>query len=268
MGMPCLEMAEAAASTNRTETRQTIEVCSLSLLASKQHAEHLSRYLSLCELERAGRFHLKADHDRYVAARSVLRLQLGAFLNCDPMTLLFEYTSYGKPLVANSGIEFNLSHSGDWVLFAFTLSCHAEMKLGVDIEQMRTFPDMRDVARVNFSAAEFARWDAAPESDRTAAFYRCWTRKESFIKAIGEGLSCPLDSFEVQFDLRQPAGLLSVNRDDAAAEQWWMADLPGFADYAAAVTARRTNWSEVSFAVREIDTAELLGLMRDAERFV
>jgi 4'-phosphopantetheinyl transferase len=265
--MPALATAEATASTIRSEMKQTVQVRSLSLHSIKHQTERLSRYLCPDELERAGRFHFQADHDRYVAARAVLRLQLGAFLNCDQRALVFEYTSYGKPFIAGAGIEFNLSHSGDWVLFAFTKSSHV-MNLGVDIEQMRTFPDMRDVAGLNFSAAEFARWNAAPESDRRAAFYRCWTRKESFIKAIGEGLSCPLDSFEVQFDLRQPAGLLSVNRDHAAAGQWWMADLPEFAGYAAAVTARRTNLSEVSFAVREIDTAELLGLMRDAERFV
>lgn len=265
--MPALAMAEAEASTSRMETKQIIEVRSLSLHWSKQQTGSLSRYLSADELERAGRFHFQADHDRYVAARAVLRLQLGAFLKCDPRALLFEYTSYGKPFIAGAGIEFNLSHSGDWVLFALTQSSQV-MNLGVDIEHMRTFPDMRDVARLNFSAPEFARWDVTPESDRTAAFYRCWTRKESFIKAIGEGLSCPLDSFEVQFDMHHPAGLLSVNGDATLAAPWWMADLPGFEGYAAAVTALRKSLGEISLVAREMDCAELLGLMGDTERFV
>ena len=107
--MPALAMAEAAASTIRSETQQTIEVRSLSLHSVKHQTERLSRYLSPDEFERASRFHFQADHDRYVAARAVLRLQIGAILNRDPRTLLFEYTSYGKPYIADSGIEFNLS---------------------------------------------------------------------------------------------------------------------------------------------------------------
>jgi 4'-phosphopantetheinyl transferase len=239
---------------NPVNTKDTIQVRSLSLLSCKHQIEQLARYLCPDEREKAARFHFQPDHDRYVAARGLLRLQLGAFLNRDPKTLLFEYTSYGKPFIKNCGIEFNLSHSGDWVLFAFTQSA----AIGVDIEQIRPLPDMPDVARQNFSAAEFALWQAAPAWDRTQAFYRCWTRKESFIKAIGEGLSCPLDSFEVAFGLDQPARLTSLKGDEALAAQWWMADLSDFPGYAAAVTTRTANLNEINMVVSEVKAADFL----------
>ncbi len=252
--MTAIALAEPGpASADWTTTKDTIEVRSLSLLAYKGEAEHLARYLCPSERERADRFHFQADYDRYVAARAFLRLQLCAFLDCDPKSLLFQYTNYGKPFIEKCGIEFNVSHSGDWVLFAFTSSA----EIGVDIEHIRPMSDMREVAEHNFATAEFACWEATTEQDRTEAFYRCWTRKESFIKAIGEGLSCPLDSFEVAFGLDQPARLASVNGDEALAAQWWVADLPGFAGYAAAVTVRTANLDSVHLIVREIARADL-----------
>jgi 4'-phosphopantetheinyl transferase len=238
---------------NQTSTARAIEVRSLCLLSCQGETERLTQYLCASEQARAARFHFQGDHDRYVAARAALRLQLGALLDCDPKSLLLQYTSYGKPFIENCGIEFNLSHSGDWVLFAFTRAA----EIGVDIEQMRPVPDMRDVAKQNFAAPEFARWETTPERDRTEAFYRCWTRKESFIKAIGEGLSCPLDRFEVAFGLDQPARLTSVDGNEALAAEWWMADLPGFAGYAAAVTARHADLDKISLVVREIAGADL-----------
>ena len=249
-----MTISEVPVSVNRTIAKNTIEVRSLSLLSCKGATERLARYLCASERERAARFHFEVDYDRYVAARATLRLQLGAFLDCDPKSLLLQYTSHGKPFIEQCGIEFNLSHSGDWVLFAFT-RCG---EIGVDIEHIRPMPDMRDVAKQNFAASEFARWQATPEQDRKEAFYRCWTRKESFIKAIGEGLSCPLDSFEVAFGLDQPARLTSVNDDESQAAQWWMADLPGFAGYAAAVTARNADSVKVGLVVREIAGPDLL----------
>ncbi len=255
--MPAMMFAEAAhASANRTITENTIHVRSLSLLACKGETNRLARYLSASELERAARFHFQADYDRYIAARACLRLQLGAFLDRNPTSLLFQYTSFGKPFIENCGIEFNLSHSGDCVLFAFTRSA----EIGVDIERIRPISGMRDVARQNFAASEFARWEATPDHDRVEAFYRCWTRKESFIKAICEGLSCPLDSFEVSFALHQPARLTTVHGDSALAAPWWMANLSEFAGYAAAVTARPANLDNIRLVVREIASADLRAL--------
>jgi 4'-phosphopantetheinyl transferase len=255
--MPALTFATRANTSAKIAANaiaaNTIEVRSLCLLSCQGETERLTRYLSPSERERAERFHFQADYDRYVAARAARRSQLGAFLDCEPGSLSFQYTSYGKPFIANCGVEFNLSHSGDWVLLAFTRMA----QIGIDIEHIRPMQDMRDVARENFSANEFDAWEATSDQDRTPAFYRCWARKESFIKAIGEGLSCPLDSFQVTFGLNQPACLTSLDGSIAAANEWWMADLPGFTGYAAAVTARTSNPSQVRLAVHEITGADL-----------
>ncbi len=245
--MPAVTLATQA-STSAKIAGNTIEVRSLCLLSCLGETERLARYLCASERKRADRFHFQADYDRYVAARAILRSQLGAFLDCDLGSLSFQYTSHGKPFIENCGIQFNLSHSGDWVLLAFTRLA----EIGIDIERIRPMHDMRDVARENFAASEFASWEATSERDHVPAFYRCWTRKESFIKAIGEGLSCPLDSFQVTFGLNQPARLTSVDGNVALAGEWWMADLPGFTGYAAAVTARTANSAQPRLVVREI----------------
>lgn len=252
--MPAMAFADAVhAPANQITTKNAIEVRSLCLLTCIGESERFARYLSTSERERAARFHFQADYDRYVAARACLRLQLSAFLDCDPKSLLIQYTAHGKPFIEKSDVEFNLSHSGDWVLFAFSRAA----PVGIDIEHMRPMRDMRDVASQNFSATEYARWEAMPERDRRLAFYQCWTRKESFIKAIGEGLSCPLDSFEVAFGSARPARLISIGGDNASAASWGMADLPEFPGYAAAVTARHPNLTSLGFAVREISSIDL-----------
>jgi 4'-phosphopantetheinyl transferase len=252
--MPGMAIAEApTASTKRKDAKTTIEVRSLNLLSCKGQTERLMRYLCPSERQRASRFHYRADYERYVAARAALRLQLGDFLDRDPNSLTFKYTSQDKPYLEDCAIEFNVSHSGDWVLFAFSRSG----EIGVDIEHIRPIPDMANVARQNFAEPEFASWEALPDRERIAAFYRCWTRKESFIKAIGQGLSYPLDSFEVTFDPTRPASVASVNGDESLAAEWWMADLPGFNGYAAAVTMRKNFGNEARVSMKQIESADL-----------
>jgi 4'-phosphopantetheinyl transferase len=252
--MPNMAMAEApTASTKRIDAKATIDVRSLNLLSCKGQTERLMRYLCPSERQRASRFHYRVDYERYVAARAALRLQLGDFLDRDPNSLTFKYTSHDKPFVEDCAIEFNLSHSGDWVLFAFSRSG----AIGVDIEHIRPIPDMANVAKQNFAESEYASWEALPQAERMAAFYRCWTRKESFIKAIGEGLSYPLDSFEVTFDAARPASVASVNGDESLSAGWWMADLPGFPGYAAALAMRKNFVNDARVLMKQIESADL-----------
>lgn len=139
--MPAVTFATSANASAKIAS-DTIEVRSVCLLSCPDEIERLRGYLCAGERERADRFHFQADYDRYVVARAALRAQFGAFLDCDPRSLSFQYTSYGKPFIANCGIEFNLSHSGDWVLLAFTRMA----EIGIDIEGIRPMHDMRDVA--------------------------------------------------------------------------------------------------------------------------
>jgi 4'-phosphopantetheinyl transferase len=183
--------------------------------------------LSADERERALRFHFERDRRRFVAARCLLRLLLGRYMDLDPAGLRFEYGARGKPsLTGPDALRFNVSHSGGIALLAFARGC----ELGVDVEQERPVPESVDIARHYFSAREGTELRSLGEKDRQAAFFRCWTRKEAFIKATGDGLSRPLDAFDVS--LGNPARLLRVLGEPEALRRFRLEDLrpaPGFA---------------------------------------
>jgi 4'-phosphopantetheinyl transferase len=150
--------------------------------------------LSEDERVRGERFLRVVDRRRHVFGRAGLRLVLAGYLNRPAQTIRFSYNAWGKPgLILEDGesLQFNLSHSAGEAVLA--VSPDAEM--GVDIEEVRAIEE--DVARHFFSAAEYAELAALPVHERANAFYRCWTRKEAFVKAHGAGLSVPLDSFDV-----------------------------------------------------------------------
>lgn len=150
--------------------------------------------LSEDERLRGERFLRAADRRRHVFGRAGLRLVLAGYLDMPARTVRFSYNAWGKPGLTpadGESLHFNLSHSAGEAVLA--VSRDAEM--GVDIEEVR--PIEEDVARHFFSAAEYADLVALPVRDREHAFYRCWTRKEAFVKAHGAGLSVPLDSFDV-----------------------------------------------------------------------
>jgi 4'-phosphopantetheinyl transferase len=147
------------------------------------------------ERRRAARFVFDIDRRRYVAAHTALRVILGRFLGQDPADLRFTYGPRGKPRLADAPIDarFNLSHSGDLALVAVAIG----REVGVDIDQTRTMSDMSGVAEHAFSPAERALLERTPPESRPEVFFRIWTRKESFIKALGDGMHFPLDGFDV-----------------------------------------------------------------------
>src|SRR5262249_41616868 len=157
-----------------------------------------------------------------------LRMTLADCLCCQPAGLRFGYGSHGKPFLPDIDLRFNLSHSGGWAALAVARG----HEVGIDIEQIRADRATDDLAQRFFSPREWAALRALPEAERCAAFFRCWTRKEAFIKLIGEGLSFPLDEFDVTLRPDEPPALLSVRGDARAATRWTMhefASPPGFA---------------------------------------
>ncbi len=133
-----------------------------------------------------------------------------------------------------TSLQFNMSHSADMALFAFTNGC----EVGADIEQVRPIRDMQDVATRFFSSSEAAELATMPPDCSTGAFFACWTRKEAYIKAIGEGLSAPLDSFRVSLRPGEPARFVSINDDKDEAAAWSLHDLAVTPGFAAAVAYR------------------------------
>ena len=176
--------------------------------------------LSVDERDRAYRFAFKKGRTHFIAARGALRRILGLYLQVDPAGLQFVYASHGKPSLKPGydtlGLRFNVTHSGGIALFALALS----REVGIDVEHIRDdFPCLQ-IARQFFSDAEYATLCSIQPALRYEAFFNCWTRKEAFVKATGEGLSYPLTQFEVSLRPGAPAQLLSITGQAAQAARY------------------------------------------------
>ena len=208
----------------------TVHVWRIALDQADDRLERFRRTLEPHELERAGRFHFEKHRRHFVVARGFLRSVVARYVETRPEALRFEYGAYGKPALASEhGLRFNLSHSNEVALLAVTL----EAELGVDVEHMRADFASEDIARRFFSRAEVEAFNALPKEEQVAAFFRCWTRKEAYIKAIGRGMSQPLDEFDVTLDPADPPALLYAKEDDAS--RWQLSDLDVAPEYASAV---------------------------------
>jgi 4'-phosphopantetheinyl transferase len=198
----------------------------------------LEAILSEDEVQRADRFYFDTDRNRFVVARGCLRNILGRYLKVDPDGLKFRYTKYGKPDLIDrmnpDRLRFNVSHSQELALIAVTVN----QDVGVDIEYIRD--DLADdqIARRYFSKDESSAYLSLPESMRTETFFAIWTRKESYIKARGEGLSLPLNQFDVSIMPEAQEVELTTRPDPEEAFQWIIKAIYPGEGYMAAVTVK------------------------------
>lgn len=197
--------------------------------------DRLVPLLSRDERERAERFHFRRDAMRWIAARAALREILGGCVDADPRALVFAYGDKGKPtLAAPTGerdLQFSLAHSAHLAVYAVTVGC----PVGVDVERMRPVPDMDQLAERTFSRRECAALRALPVALRPDGFFNCWTRKEAYIKAVGLGLSYPLERFSVSLAPGAPARLETVEAEPSHVEAWTMAALAPRSGFVGAV---------------------------------
>jgi 4'-phosphopantetheinyl transferase len=187
--------------------------------------------LSEDERQRAERFHFVRDHHMFTACRAKLRRLLAERTGTLPESLTFDYGHRGKPSLRGSALSFNLSHAGPW----FACAISDGPAIGIDIEHIHPLEDMASMARHFFAPAEVAHLESLPEAQRTHSFFECWTRKEAVIKATGEGVSRPLDSFEVAFGPGVAPALLRL--DDQRNPGWPMHTFDPAPDYIAALTS-------------------------------
>lgn len=222
-----------------------IDIWYLRVEAPDAELNRFREFLSDDEKARAQRFRFEHLQRKFTICRGVLRLLLGRYLNVPPQAIAFQYTSTGKPkLAVDFGIHFNVSHSGEVALFAFARDC----ELGVDVEQVRPLPEMLSIAERFFSAEEVTELVGTPDDERQRAFFRCWTRKEAYIKATGEGLSAPLDQFAVSFRDGEAARFLNLQGNTKAASEWILYDIPLADDYVGAL-AYRAQARQVNFVM-------------------
>jgi 4'-phosphopantetheinyl transferase len=223
--------------------RNAVHVWRASLDQSPSQVAFLQNSLDDDERSRADRFYFSRDRERFIVARGVLRALLGRYLGKAPQSLSFSYSTHGKPALASESgadaIRFNLSHSHGTALYAVTRG----REIGVDLEFIRSDLEAEQIAERFFSHSEIVTLRALPLSLRKYAFFLCWTRKEAYIKARGEGLSMPLDQFDVSLIPGEPTALLSTQRDTDETLRWSLRNLTPAFGYAAALAAEGRDWT-------------------------
>jgi 4'-phosphopantetheinyl transferase len=203
----------------------------------------LNQLLSESETTRAMSFRFTEDRRRWIVAHGVLRILLSRYVRLDPRLLHFDFNTYGKPFLAfprpSTPLQFNLSHSRDVALYAFTYT----RQVGIDVEYKRFDLDFEALARVSFSLNEQTALRSLPDDIKQQAFYNCWTRKEAYIKAQGKGMSIPLDQFDVSCLPGEPAALLQNPEDPHEIKRWALRELAPGKDYAGALAVEGGDWS-------------------------
>jgi 4'-phosphopantetheinyl transferase len=211
-----------------------------------EHLARLCELLSHDERDRAQRFRFERDRARYQAGRGATRVILASYLDEPPQSLAFGYGEFGKPHLPASGLHFNLSHSGATALLAVT----HRAEVGVDLELEPVDFDVEELAGRFFSPGEVAELASVAPGDRPRAFLHCWTRKEAFIKARGDGLQLALDSFDVSLKPALSAVLRRTAWDDEEPGQWTIRDVSDARQgYVGAVAIRATDIRVVNHPV-------------------
>jgi 4'-phosphopantetheinyl transferase len=214
------------------------EVCvwSVGLEVNAARLSALEALLSADERERAGRFHFSEHRRRYIVARAHLRLLLGRYAKCAPRQLEFSYGPHGKPslLFPATDICFNLSHSHELALYALS----RKRDLGIDVERVRADLNAVDLAERFFAADEVEALQKLRPEHRQRGFFDCWTRKEAYLKACGDGIGVELNTFSVSLDSDEATAL----RRGPQLERWQLAALDTIPGYAAAICVEGTGW--------------------------
>jgi 4'-phosphopantetheinyl transferase len=217
-----------------------IHVWAVSLTSTDVGLSRSRLILSPDELDRAQRFRFDKHRNRYIAGRGALRSLLAKYTSRDASALKFNYSQHGKPsLEAVGDLHFNLSHSGDLALIAMTRIG----EIGVDIEPVRELRDASDLVKRFFSTRESELFHRLPEPDRPEAFFNLWTRKESWLKATGDGISGGLSQVEVSFLKDEVPQVLSIAGSQPQAREWKLESLEPASGWIGAVAVRVRNGS-------------------------
>lgn len=199
-----------------------VEVWTVPLDPPPAAVERLAALLSPDERRRAERFHFERHRRRFAVGRGALRSLLAGYLGTPPEAVRFDYGPKGKPFLAagpdgeRPRLCFNLSNSEELALVAFARGA----ELGADLERLRPMPDGLQIAERFFSAAERQVLAAQPAEERDRAFFRCWTRKEAYLKAVGDGITVRLDAFDVTLAAGEAPRMLSIDGDPDRGAAW------------------------------------------------
>jgi 4'-phosphopantetheinyl transferase len=223
-----------------------IHVWSIRLDPAPATVERLERLLSPDERERAGRFRFEKHRRQYAVGRGALRTLLAGYLGEQvggrPEAIRFRYGHRGKPFLEPpldaGGLQFNLSNSDELALAGFVIG----PEIGVDVEYLKPMPDCEQISERFFSESERQVLRGIPGARKEETFFNCWTRKEAYLKAVGEGLAAPLDSFDVTLAPGDPPRMLSLEGDFERAARWFFHHLLPAERYIGAVAIEGGTW--------------------------
>jgi 4'-phosphopantetheinyl transferase len=214
-----------------------VHVWRVLLDADEETVRKFQATLDSDERARANQFAFARSRNEFVVTRGALRELLGQYLGSPPAELKLQYGSKGKPSLLpplNSQIQFSVSHSHGLALLAFA----AKLQVGVDVEQIRPHFATLQIAERYFSSQEVAELRVLPPALQPEGFFLCWTRKEAYIKALGEGLHVPLQSFRVSLTPGQPERL---NAGDPS--RWKLVSIQPAPGFVGALVAEGTEWN-------------------------
>lgn len=193
----------------------------------EKQTDSLLDLLNAEERQRAARFKFPAPRKQFVISRALLRQAVGRYLNLEARDIRFRTTANGKPEFAGkSDLRFNLSHAEGVTTLAFTRN----RQVGIDVERIKQNTEAMELAARFFSPQEVQWLRSQPASEHIPSFFSCWTAKEAYIKANGQGLSMPLAGFSVLPSPGTSRLQLQVNGDLRESARWslWRLDLgPG-----------------------------------------
>lgn len=220
---------------------ETVELLLTRLDITPAAVASATAVLSLEEQERGARFAFVRDRSRYTVAHAWLRRLLGTRLGVRPEAVELVYGTYGKPALAPrfaaSALHFNLSCSQNLAACVFT----SGREIGVDIERILPLAAVAPIGDRFFSQREQASYHALSELDKALGFFNCWTRKEAFIKALGVGLSLPLDTFDVTLAPGEPARILRVGTSSGEHCGWKLHSFVPYPGFVGAVAVREQD---------------------------
>lgn len=212
----------------------------LNSLIDKRH--RFEENLSDDERSRMNRFRFQKDQERFTITHACLRDILSRYLSISPDMVRFKTGPFGKPEVSSSmtlePIQFNLSQSEEVALVAVALG----REVGIDVERIKNDVQTANISRRFFSRFEVDSILALPVESQTAAFFACWTRKEAYIKARGEGLSIPLNKFSVSISLEERPILVDTDRDKSELSRWTFRHLTPAPGYFGALVVEGSEW--------------------------
>jgi len=229
----------------------TVEVVLVRLDAELSAVGELTQCLSDGERLRASRFVFERDRRRFIVGRARLRHLLASRLGVQPDAVELAYGPRGKPRLSRSFADadlcFNVSHTEDLAVYAFS----SGREIGVDVEAVREMRDADEIAARFFSRRENEAYRALDLRDKPLGFFNCWTRKEAFIKALGDGLYHPLNRFDVSLAPNEPAKILRIENTSGDACGWALHDFSPGPGLIGAVVIRKSADELASMAYPE-----------------